>query len=565
MAITVPRVDGPTVQQQGLTNARYTYNADAGPALAVASGLRQLGGAVAQIAEREQQKADDAAIMEAREQLAIWEREQFDPENPQGVMSRRGKDALGLGDAVSTSFEQRRAQIEQGLRNDRQRQAFRQVSFQFGGQVRERVDRISQQEYGRYLEATEEATLATLSERAATAGREGRLDAMAQEVALAEAAIDVQAQRLGLGPEVAAARKAAFTSSTVVATTNGMLERGDFAGAAAFYRANAEDMLEQDRARMDGVVRNAELEVKEVSEAQAIMARYGTSSAAIQAAEAISDPMLRDRVVSRIDREAARRKRAQNEADRAARRQAYDAVFSADPGARVEDVVPPNLLVRMDPMERMALEGFQERRLAGTQTRTDPRVYERLATLPPEKLATENLERYYADGALSLAHLQNLQAKQDAILNPDPAKVPRSATEAEIIAQQFRIMGLQPTGKRDEAKRGQFRMAYFDAEREAVAEKGRALTQPEQEQLANQLALRLSRDSTWLGIFPRTEEKRAFEVTPEQRREYTVPAAIRQRILDDARAQGYDALSEQDIREAYVRNAEYYNRLQVDE
>lgn len=562
MGIVVPRVEGPSVQQQALPDARYTYRADDRGAQALAAGMRDIAGVAAEIGRKEQEKADELALYEARNQLAAWEREQFDPENADGLAARKGRDALGLGEIATTRFEEARARIEESLRNDNQRAAFRRLSFSFGDQVMRRVDAYSRDQYEGYTRATEAATMASMSERAATAAREGRLDDMAAEVNLAHAAIDLQVSRQGLGPEVAEAQKAAFTSAALISATNGMLEQGDFAGAVSFYRANADDLLEADRARMDNVVRNAELEVKEVSEAQGIIARLGTGSAAVREAEAISDPMLRDRVVARIDREAARIERAQNEAERAARQQAYGAVFSADPGARVEEVVPPALLVRLDPQERMALEAFQERRLSGTQTRTDPRVYERLATLPPEKLATENLERYYADGALSLAHLQQLQAAQDAILNPDPKKTPRSATEDEIIRQTFRVMGIAPTGKEDDDKRGAFRMAYYDAERAQVAEKGRELTQTEQEQLANQLALRMSRTREgWL--WDSVDEKRAFEVPATERGQYTVPAAIREQILADARAQGYDTLSEQEIREAYVRNAEYYNRLQV--
>jgi hypothetical protein len=560
---TVPRSVGPTVRSEGLGGNQLDSRMDTRGMDALAGAARQASDVVGQIYAEEKSKADDAAVLDARTKLSEWERNWFDPNNADGVLGARGKNARELPDRIIPDYEKKVAEIAGGLGNSDQQRAFAGLSLQFRESMESRVNSHVMRENEEYVAQTEAASLSSMAERAATAAREGRWDAMAGEVTLAHAQLEIIGQRKGMSQEAIDAQKQEFSSQSMVAATNGMLEAGDYAGAVAFYRDNADDMLESDRARMDSVVRNADLLVRETSEANTIMAKYGTGSAAVRAAEEIKDPVLRDRVVSNIDREAARQERAQNEAERAMYAQAVDSLFKADPATPVNEVLPPAVLARMDPKDVMDLQRLRDDRLARTETRTDPRVFEQLATLPPEELAKVNLDKEFTAGRLSLADTNALKVRQQDILNPDPSKVPRSATEAEILGQTFRMLAI-PSGKNGEAKRGQFRSEYYQAERQAVKEKGRALTQDEQEVLANQLALRVSRTKPrW--FWDSTETKSLYQIPEAERGEFTVPAAVRTQILADAKAQGFDNLTEAQVIEAYVRNAAVYAPLAGDE
>lgn len=554
----VPRTEGPSVAVNPLPSGRMTVRADTQGADALAAGLRQIGGVLGEVAEREQSKADAAALFEARSRLAEWEREQFDPENPKGVAKRRGKDALGLGDDTARAFEEARSRIEQGLQ-PRQRQAFRQVSGEFGLRFRERVDRYAAQQYEGYLSANEEALLSQSLERAATAGREGRLDAMAAEVEIGHAVIDAQVRRLGLGSDVAELRKAEFTSRGLVATTAGFLEQGDYAGAVKFYRANAEDMIEADRTRMDGTIRNAELELREVEEAASIMATHGTGTSAIRAAERITDPMLRDRVVGRIDAESRRRERAQQQAEAALVARAYDAIAGTDPATPIDQAVPPEVLVSLNPRDRMALHNFQSARLRGEEIQTDPRLYADLSLMPSDKLIEVDLNRLVLERRLHPDHAKRFREQQEAIRNPKDSTF-RWSSEADMYRQAELILGVDPSTAKGKRQAGEFRMSADRAIAEREAQLDRSMSREEKWAVMNEQMLRLSRDSSWLGIIPRTEERFAYQVDPDELGEFNVPPSIRTQILADAAAQGYDNLTEAQIREAYVRNAEYYNR-----
>ena len=553
----VPRTQGPSVEQRGLQGGILTVRADTRGADAMAAGLRQAGAVLGEVAEREQTKADNAALFEARSRLADWERLQFDPENPKGVSARRGKDALGLGSDIGTSFEQERALIERNL-NPRQREAFRQLSGEFGLRLRERVDRYSAEQYEGYLSANEEAALTTLAERAALAGREGRLDAMADEVNLAQAAIDLQAQRLGLGPEVAALRKAEFTSRTMVATTSGFLEQGDYAGAVRFYRANAEDLTEADRARMDGTIRNAELELREVEEAATLMAKHGTGLGAVRAAERIADPMLRDRVVARIDAESRRRQQAQAQAESALVARAYDAIAGTDPATPIDQAVPPEVLVSLNPRDRMALHNFQSARLRGEEIQTDPRLYADLSLMPSEKLLEVDLNRLVLERRLHPDHADRFRQQQEAIRNPKQASF-RWSSEEDMNRQMVHTLGIAD----DKNAQGKYRMAVDAAVAQRERELDRSLTKQEHWQLLNELAIPVMRERSILGFQLAPARQRYYQVQGETEGFYLDPAIetrARNALTASRKAAGLPPPTDADVSEFVRANAERFNR-----
>lgn len=124
------------------------------------------------------------------------------------------------------------------------------------------------------------------------------------------------------------------------------------------------------------------------------------------------------------------------------------------------------------------------------------------------------------------------------------------------------ILGVDPGTAKGKRQAGTFRMNADRAIAEREAELNRSMTREEKWNVMNEMMLRLSRDSSWLGIIPRTEERFAYEIDPDELGEFEVPPSLRTRILADAAAQGYGNLTEAQIREAYVRNAEYYNRLE---
>lgn len=558
--VTVPRVQGPSVDLVGIPDrGRINPRFDTSGQAALVGATRQAAGLAVGLFDQARQRADEAAVLDARRRLSEVERTFFDPENPESITAARGRNALGLPEKVLPKFQAAIAEIEKSLVGP-QRDAFRNISLrnmeQFEGRVQQHVFRESEN----FLAATEQASLADISQRASTAAREGRMSDMDGEIGLAHAQLELQGQRRGLPAEAIKLAKDQFTSASLVSAVEGMLNTGDYRGAADFFRANLGQMQESDRGRIDNAVRNAELLIVQTDKANEIMGRFGTSDRAFSEAQKIEDPVLRDRVTSIIDRQAAAVERAARAADRANLASAYEAVFQADPGQGIEQVVQPGVLARLDPQAVLALDQFQKRRLSNTATVTDPREFERLAVLPPEELAEVDVNGLFVQGKLSVRDRDHWLKRQGDILNPKEDKAPSFASEAQMLEESFAVMGWQTKGKRNEKERGAFRVAFFEAERARARELGRTLTDDEKFQVINQLQVQLVRTRPGF-FFDRTETRRAFEVPEDEISEFNIPPSTRQMIVETFQSEGVNNPTEEQIRRVFIGNSERFNRL----
>jgi hypothetical protein len=113
---------------------------------------------------------------------------------------------------------------------------------------------------------------------------------------------------MGMPAEAIRAERQATMQAVHGTVIDQLLARNEFAQAIGYFEQHREDL--GDRADEYGrAVKQADYALKETSESDRIMREFGTGRGAIQAARKIEDPFLRERVESRIDREAARRER----------------------------------------------------------------------------------------------------------------------------------------------------------------------------------------------------------------------------------------------------------------
>lgn len=115
------------VQRSAQPNARLNVQVTPqamGSSLAQASG--QLSGQLAQMAKEEKNKADQISVTQADFELGAWQQNfLLDPDA--GALNRRGTDAFDLPEVAEQEFTKTVGEIEKGLSNDTQRQAFRQA------------------------------------------------------------------------------------------------------------------------------------------------------------------------------------------------------------------------------------------------------------------------------------------------------------------------------------------------------------------------------------------------------------------------------------------------------
>lgn len=127
---------------------------------------------------------------------------------------------------------------------------------------------------------------------------------------------------------------------------------------------------------------NRDLTVRRESQAQedAIVAKYGTSTAALQAAREITDPEVRDSTVNRIKVRQAEAKQAESEYHAALAEEALEFING---GGKYADL-PLKIRNGLKPSELNSLRSYAEQMAGGGPRRTNPETLIELSTLSAE-------------------------------------------------------------------------------------------------------------------------------------------------------------------------------------
>lgn len=259
MAIVVPRVDGPSVQREGIPSVRLN---DTPPdSSGLERGLANLGAAVTQIAQREQERADMAQVLEAKRKLGDWERAWFDPNNETGVYSQKGRDALGVNDKLDSDFQRVSAEISGNIRSPRARQAFMELSVSTRDSVLGRAQTYAVSEHDKYVKAEFQASMLQSTEAAGRAGLEGRYEDQAREVRYGLGMIRATAKTEGEPPELTRQKEQTFLSSVHATALKGLIDAGEIDQATAYMDENGESMTVEDAGAVTARLRPMQVEL----------------------------------------------------------------------------------------------------------------------------------------------------------------------------------------------------------------------------------------------------------------------------------------------------------------
>ncbi len=545
---TVPRYEPGQVRVQNLPNARLQSQDVSSGLTSLGRGVQAVGGVIGDIARQEQEKADAAKLMEADRRLSQWEVERlYAPET--GLLNRRGKDALGLPDEAMPEFDKLASEVETGM-SDTQKLRFRQLAEGRRGDVQKQLYRHVSQQSDVILQAEakayEQTALANIAVHAGDAER------VAAETDRLWAAKVTTLTRMGATPEIIKAERQTMDASVHVAVLDQFLSRSDYNGAIQYYDQN-KDALGTRSDEYGKAVQQAKLIVQETSESDRIIAGYGTGTGAIAEARKIDDPILRERVESRIDREAARRDRLVRESEKAVRENAWTKVEQAPAGADLSSVLTPQEFAALSEMPGVLadLERRTTARLQGLETKTDPRTFDELQRMmygKPDVFAAADLTQHF--GKLDPQSRDYFARAQASMRNP--AKQAEAASEDRQLATYvWGPLGISTSGQKDGDARGQFFMAY-EAEKRAFidANGGREPNDVQRKDIMQRLMLPMLQKD-WLF----DNDARAFQVKPGTETQYRadVPATDKAKIIDAYKRQVGRAPTELEIAETYMR------------
>lgn len=488
----------PTVADMGPRSTPRTrpgiVRGDSGEATSRALG--GLGRSLVEAGERFQDGADEAAVQDAQVRFNQFEAERIhDPEK--GAKARLGKDAFGLEKSLPEEFDRFRDDVMKGLTSNRARSIVGKIADSRRDQVATWAAGHVGEQRRVYEDGAAEAAIVSSIERV---GMDP--NTLEQELRNQSLAIKARLTKRGRAPEEIDVAVRGLQTTMHGSVVDGMIARGQYDAARAYFDKNTAAF----GAKAD---------------------EYGRRTiAAVEHAEAVKER----RIV---------------QAERDTRRNASKLIEESDPTQPVDVVLKPLLgSINAQPGLRDALERRQRERLQGLEVQTDPRERERLRTLmgrDPQAFLKTDITLSYPK--LAIADRDYFENQQKAFA--DPAKQAKFATEAQLLGQAYDEMKI-PGGEKGMAARGKFEGLYLGEKQAFVQQHKREPTADEMASMIKTLKLPFVKE----GFFSDTT-KRLYDIDPADP-DFKVPEAERAAIVKRNADRGYPALTEQQIRQAYI-------------
>lgn len=444
---TVPRRDPSTVSTAPLPGVRSTLGAPTAAfgGLPSAPDISGLAGHVAQIVEREQQHADQIAVLDADNQLAtLQDALLYDPKT--GALSRKGQNAFGAPEDVNQGWDKGVAAIEGGLKTDRQQEAFRRAAGARFHQVHETVQRHVSGEIQAYDQQTSTAAIGNRLNDALTNYQDP--GAVARSIQETRAIITDFATRNGWAPEEIAAKTTEAESRIHVGVVNQLLANDQDLTAAKYFADHKDAIGGDAQAQVTRALEEGSVRGESQRQAKAIMAtRPATITDARVAWEKITDPKVRDATEERVRKAFAEQAEAQRQQRDAMMQRATDIIEST----RDFNKIPPAMVATLTLGERSSLREYAAKLVKGVPVETEWTRYYDLKSLAS---ADATRDKFLSTNLLAdRPHLADVEFKELVSLQAELRKGTAKAHESlgdyrtfnDIVEGGLKSVGLDPT------------------------------------------------------------------------------------------------------------------------
>jgi len=438
---TVPQHER-QVRDSALPSARITPAADV-EAFGGGSSFQKVTNAAQKFIIQEKQKADDIATTEAyAETVKLKNRLMYDPEN--GVMTRKGKNAIGAVEEYGDLFNKELDTIENGLSNESQRSVFRTIRLKQGTELNNNLQRHVFTESKRYDEETTVSAIAASRDDAIKNYQdEGKI---AENIHIQVASIDAHGARNGLPNEIIAKQKEEAVSATHAGVIDRMLNNNQDKLAKAYFAEIKTSLTGSDTAKIEKNLEVGSLRGEAQRTSDKIVDKTQTLTEGLEMARSIDNPELRDAVVSRVKTRFSEDKAILDQQREARYQQAADVLEET----KDRDQIPVNIWSELTLSERNAIDARSKQLASGIPPSTDWKVYYDLKTLASDstlrnKFLRENLLTYRHK--LGDGEFKELVKLQTSLRQGDQKALEQATgyrTENQIVTDTLRAIGVDP-------------------------------------------------------------------------------------------------------------------------
>jgi hypothetical protein len=257
----IPTIDGPQVQQRGL--GAPTVGGQGPDNSGLQRGLAQIGQAAQQLAIREQEKADTAALMAADQQLDQWQQQTFfDPQN--GVYAKKGAAALDITNQTIGQFEKQQEQVAKTLKNERQRARYAEIVMRRRQSLSNDLNRYEYREREQYYDDVDRGQIETSMQGAALNYNDPEKIAHYQNKMAA--VLKAQGERKGLPAEMQQANLLKANSGMASAVISRMVNDDPYK-AKSYFQSAQDQMTAEDQVQISRLI-DREIKAREIEARQ---------------------------------------------------------------------------------------------------------------------------------------------------------------------------------------------------------------------------------------------------------------------------------------------------------
>lgn len=494
---TVPTLNR-QIQTAPLQGGGFTTQSNQ-PVQATSQALGNAGKLAFDIAMKQKQDADNLALQSAVARIDAFESNMYDREN--GFFARRGKDALNLESDVEQEFTRLSGEIEQGLANDTQRQAFAEIRMQRQNQIITATRKYEMRQFEEYANAQDEANI-QLAIDLATKNAENpeRVD---QEVLKIADVVLARKERYGMSDEEASVLLSRSVSNLHLNVMSSLIEESPLA-AKAYFERNKDELFGNDETKAQQLIEVKARAYEADDIATTISATGGEKlSEWLKQANEIEDPELRKMVRSSLEARWNDRQVAENERVEDAFRQVENGV---DP--RKQD-----WWLELSAQARSQLETRYLQVRNGIEPKHDDVAWLNFVDMGQEELASMSTAELYAyRSSFDDRHWSNAVTRWEtaraAAASPEKRfEFAGFQTTEERIRNAGVMAGVLKANEKPSELKGDALQRYMMLNRgieqqlEAAAyEKGGKLTATEEQQVIDNVVMRrVFIDDSWFG------------------------------------------------------------------
>lgn len=444
-------------------------------------GLQRAGGELGRIALDMAQQANQVRINDAMNKaVAAKNRLIYDP--AEGFVHLRGEAALTRPDDKSLDLEYTEKlkkhfdEIETGLGNQAQRDAFRQQSGQLMSQFNGALTQHVAKEYGAFRYSVQEGTIQVARDQMALAWGDAEL--LGQSRDAIKAAVVEQGRLKGLSAQQVEANLVEALSPGHAAVIASATDAGKLDYAREYMKQVNAELTPGARLQIQKTLDAGDFEARTQDQADTLYSRHkGNISAALADARTNLSGKEEDAVVTRLKNYDAERVALRERGQKDAADQAWR-IYAQSGGM---GKIPPSVLASMDGRDLEALRRTARAESEAREVKTDPNVYYALtmAATQDTNFKNEDLRRYFDRlSPTDRKHFIDLQAKTARPEDIDQVASAQQQVNAVIKSLRFK-----------DEQAGVFTMQANKALFAAQQEKGRALNQEERQKVLDRLVL----------------------------------------------------------------------------